>query len=108
MRIIDKQEGWIGHRLNLLGIRVYRDRCQLVAKTGDKWMTLGPSRSLPVAVPRNAEELASAASDPLLITAYQYMGECPDSDLAYLLAQTKNVDDVLNGRECSRQFPIPV
>src|SRR3569832_2077929 len=53
--IKNKEERWIGHRLNILGIRVYRGACFLVARTDDAWMTLGPSRRLPVQVPRNAE-----------------------------------------------------
>jgi hypothetical protein len=86
---INRDEGWIGYRLNILGIRVWPDKCQLVAKSGTEWVTLGPPRPLPVQVPRNAEELARAAYDPLLLTAYQYIAGTPDSDLAEMLAQRK-------------------
>ena len=96
MTVINKQEGWIGHRLTQLGIRVWPDRCQLVAKTGEQWMTLGPPRKLPLKVPRSAAELRDAANDPLLITAYQYMGEYPGADLAQLLAQKKDFSLALN------------
>jgi len=88
--VINREEGWIGHRLTQLGIRAWPDRCQLVAKTGDEWMTLGPARKLPVKVPANADELRQAANDPLLITAYQYMDQYPGADLAALLAQKKD------------------
>ena len=94
--IINKEEGWIGHRLNILGVRVWGDKCQLVAKTDREWMTLGPPRRLPIEVPRNADDLTRAAHDPLLITAYQYMAEYPHSALAALLSKTKDFDTVLN------------
>src|SRR5256885_1169101 len=96
--VINKQEGWIGHRLNILGVRVWGDStCQLVARTEGGWLPLGPPRSLPVAVPTNAEQLLNAAHDPLLITAYQYMAEYPHSDLAALLSKRKDFHTVLNG-----------
>jgi hypothetical protein len=94
--VINKQEGWIGHRLNILGIRVWADNCRLVAQTGGEWIVLGPPRLLPLKVPTNVEELARAAHDPLLITAYQYVTENPGTDLADLLAQRKDFQTALN------------
>jgi hypothetical protein len=97
VQIISKEEGWIGHRLNILGIRVWNDKCQLVAKVGEDWITLGPSRSLPLEVPADQDELINVASDPLLLTAYQYIAENPDCDLAALLSKKKDFDIALNG-----------
>src|SRR6185312_8063954 len=94
--VINREEGWVGHRLTQLGIRVWPDRCQLVAKSGEQWMTLGPPRKLPLKVPGNPAELVSAANDPLLITAYQYMGEYPGADLALLLARKKDFALAMN------------
>ncbi len=89
-------EGWIGFRLNILGIRVWRDgSCQLVAKNENQWVTLGPRRELPVQVPRTAEELKRAASDPLRLTAYQYVLEHQSTDLAELLGTRKTFDSAL-------------
>jgi len=68
--VINKEEGWIGHRLNILGVRVWADRCQLVATIDGGWMTLGAPRYLPLEIPKNAEDLVTAAHDPLLMTAY--------------------------------------
>jgi hypothetical protein len=45
-----------------------------------------------VQVPRTAEELKSAASDPLRLTAYQYVLEHQGTDLAELLAKRKTFD----------------
>lgn len=96
MVVIDRKEKWIGHRLNILGVRVADDHCQLVAKAGKDWITMGITRALPIRVPVTAEELLSAANDPLLITAYQYMAEYPDSNLARLLSKELDFDSVLN------------
>lgn len=96
---MDRNGRWIGYRLHIIGIRVWRDSCQLVAKSGSEWITLGSQRDLPVQVPRNAEELKAAASDPLVLTAYQYMTEHPESDLADLLAKRKDFEAALNGSQ---------
>ena len=99
MLIINKEEGWIGYRLNILGVRVWSDStCQLVAKSGGEWRTMGPARGLPVAVPTNAAELLSAVNDPLLLTAYQYMAEYPESDLAGLLSKRMDFETVLDSK----------
>jgi hypothetical protein len=95
--IFNKQDGWIGYRLNILGIRVWADKCQLIAKSADQWVVLGPQRPLPVDVPLTVEELARVAPDSLLITAFQYMAEHPHSDLAELLAQRKDIEAALHG-----------
>lgn len=96
--VVNKEEGWIGYRLNILGIRVWRDKCQLSARSGDEWMTLGAPRTLPVEVPRDTDELAQAADDPLLTMAFQYVAERPGTDLADVLAQRKKFDDALSAR----------
>jgi len=59
---------------------------------------MGPARGLPVAVPTNADELLSVVNDPMLLTAYQYMAEYPDSDLAALLSERKDFETVLNSK----------
>jgi len=97
LTIFNKQDGWIGYRLNILGIRIWADKCQLVAKSADQWVVLGPHRPLPVSVPVSVEELARVAPDSLIITAFQYMAEHPDSDLTAVLAQKKEFQSALNG-----------
>lgn len=95
MKVVNRRERWIGFRLNILGIRVWADGCQLVAKSGDQWVTLGQRRELPVEVPRTAEDLTEAASDPLRFTAYQYVSEHPGTDLAEVLGRQKDFDFAL-------------
>jgi|SRR5882672_10565510 len=95
MKVVNRGERWIGFRLNILGIRVWEDACQLVAKNEKQWVTLGQSRRLPVHVPRTAEELAETASDPLRLTAYQYVWAHPGSDLEELLAKRKTLESAM-------------
>jgi hypothetical protein len=95
VKVVNRRERWIGFRLNILGLRVWDDGCQLAARNGEQWVTLGPRRSLPVSVPVTATELEEVASDPLRLTAYQYVLEHPGSDLAELLAGQKSFDSGL-------------
>jgi hypothetical protein len=95
MKVVNRNERWIGYRLNILGIRVFEDACQLVAKSGEKWVTLGHRCDLPVNVPQNADELKEAAADPLRLTAYQYVSEHRDNELADLLAGRKDFDSAM-------------
>lgn len=95
MRVRNPAAGSISYRLNLLGIRVYPTWCQLVARSGDQWMPIGPPRELPVEVPSDAGDIGS---DTLLATAYQYDAERPGSDLREVLAQRKRFDQALADR----------
>jgi hypothetical protein len=92
MRIVHEAEQCIGYKLNLIGIRVYREHCQLVARIDGTWLPIGPPRKLPFLVPA---ELSEAGSDALLGTACQYKREHPATDLADLLAGRKTFDGAL-------------
>lgn len=94
MRVVNKLERYVSYRLNILGIRVWEDRCHLVARNRDgEWMQLGRAHSLPVRLPQDPAEIDA---DPLLLTAYQYDLERPGSDLRDVLSQTRAFDDALN------------
>jgi len=95
MRVVDRAARLIDYRLNILGIRVWEDACQLISRSAQEWSALGPRWDLPVHVPRNADELKAAAADTLRLTAYQYNSERPGSDLAEVLSKTKNFDSAL-------------
>ena len=91
MKVVNRSEGWVCYRLNILGIRVWQEgSCQLIAMNRGHWDTLGPRWDLPVNVPETPEELKLAGSDTLRLTAYQYVAENPGSDLADVLAKRKN------------------
>jgi hypothetical protein len=80
--------------LNILGISVWQDRCQLVAKDqAGNWAPLGPAKALPIFLPQDPSEIEG---DALLLTAYQYEMERPGSDLRATLAQTRDFEEALN------------
>lgn len=90
MRVVDRAARQIDYRLNILGIRVWENACQLISRSGLEWGTMGPPRDLPVHVPQNAAELQAAAADTVRLTAYQYNAERPGSDLVEVLRKSKD------------------
>jgi hypothetical protein len=90
MKVANAEVRSIDYRLNILGIRVNDQSCQLIAKTSDEWGPIGPRTDLPVDVPQNAEELKAAATDPLRLTAYQFNAENPGSDIVEVLNKSKD------------------
>jgi hypothetical protein len=98
MRFVDQQERFIDYRLNLLGIRVWPHCCQLVSRSGNEWITLGPKWDMPVEVPRWSGDLKDAATDTLRMTAYQYDVERPGSDLVEVLGGMKSFCAALRER----------
>lgn len=93
MRVPDRNSGCVGYRLNIIGVGVWKDYCQLLAKDRfGVWQPFGPTRPLPVVVPADP---AGIMSDPLLLTAYHYNKEHPGSDLIALLARHKVFDEAL-------------
>lgn len=99
MKVAHQRERWIGYRLNILGIRVWENDCQLVAKTrGDLWGTIGARRPLPVHIPQTVDELRTASVDSLRITAYQYAAAERESDIVQVLCQEKDFDVALRDK----------
>ena len=95
-RFSDPKHRFIAYRLNILGIRVREQQCQLVAKNArGEWTPLGPSRPLPVVLPANASDIGS---DALLLTAYQFDTERPGSDIRAVLAQSLPFEEALRTR----------
>ncbi len=96
MRIVNAASQSIDYCLNLLGIRVWENRCQLIAKDGAAWMPLGPERDLPIQVPGNVKDLGGAAEDALIMTAFQHQAEHPAADLVEVLAKEKHFSAALD------------
>ena len=102
MRVADVLNGSIDYRLNILGVRVWEGACQLIAKSGPGWETMGPRWDLPVQVPLNTDEVKAAAVDTLRMTAYQYQIERPGSDIVEVLGCVKDFKVALrNGLQAS-------
>jgi hypothetical protein len=94
MRVLNREAATIDYRLNLLGIRVWKDSAQLIAKrSGNQWDTIGPRQSLPVRFPHILSELSAA--NAFVVTAYQYDNEYPGSDLRAVLALEKDFDKAI-------------
>jgi hypothetical protein len=94
VRITYPSAKYIGFKLNLLGIRVSSDDCQLLAKDGNgRWSPLGPPRPLPIDLPTDPSKIGP---DALILTALQYDSERPGSDLRALLAKKKDFEAALN------------
>jgi CheY-like chemotaxis protein len=85
-RSADADARHIDYCLHLLGIRIWKDACQLIAKVDNGWVTIGPSRDLPVDLP--AEVLASAG-DSFILTVWQYEQEHPGTDIRQVLSRQK-------------------
>jgi len=95
VRIPDRNSKCISYQLNILGVKVWRDRCQLIAKdSSGRWQTIGAPRQLPVLISPHAEP---DQSDTISLAARQYHFERPGSDLCEVLAQTKDFDVALTG-----------
>lgn len=90
VRVASPGGRFIDYRLNILGIRVWENSCQLISRSGEEWTTIGPRWDLPMHVPQNSEELRAAAAEPLRLTAYQYCADSPGSDLARMLSQVED------------------
>jgi hypothetical protein len=73
--------------MNLIGIRVFRNFCQMMAHIDSEWEPVGSPRALPVEVPDDAEHIRS---DALLATISQYDKEIPGSDLKDVLARRRD------------------
>lgn len=103
MRVANSADRSVGYLLNLLGIRVWRDRCQLISRNRNgEWVPIGMPRPLPVEVPSQIE---SADSDALILTAYQYDYERPGSDLLDVLSQKKDFDAALGENSQANSAP---
>jgi hypothetical protein len=102
MKVVDRTEGWVCYRLNILGIRVWQEgSCQLIAIHRGHWDTLGPRWDLPVNVPETPEELKLAGADTLRLTAYQYVTTHPETDLADVLAKRKDFEMAMQTSDAS-------
>ena len=94
-RHADIERRHIDYCLNITGIRVSRNVCQLMAKVDGRWDLIGLLRALPVEVPHDAASVAAAGDDPVRLIAYQYEREYPGRDLRAVLEKAKDFDVAL-------------
>ena len=99
LRVIDREAQQIDYRLNLLGVRVWRSACQLIAKGQGTWASVGPKRSLPIDIPYDEQTLSEAGSDALRLTAWQYEREHSGTDIRAVLSGKKDFDTALKDHD---------
>lgn len=90
MRVVNRDKRYITYTLNILGLRVFEGVCELVARDGNDWVSIGNTKPLPI---RMSDHNDSA--DPLLLTISQYTATFPDSDLVPVLEGRRSVDQAL-------------
>jgi hypothetical protein len=95
-RYADKTRHHIDYCLNLLGIRVWERRCQLIARLDGEWTFLGPPRDLPIYVPNDLAALRSVGTDALRVTAWQYCQDHPGTDIREVMSLSKPFDTALD------------
>lgn len=83
--IVDYEVQQIDYHLNLLGVRVWKSACQLIARGQGKWTSIGPKRRLPIDIPHDTLTLHEAGSDALRLTAWQFEREHPGQDIRAVL-----------------------
>jgi DNA-binding response OmpR family regulator len=86
-RVEDRNAQHVDYYLGVLGIRVTKSTCRLLAKVGNGWQELGPDRSLPIALPSTPSEVLVARDDLVALMAWQYEHEHPSTDLRATLTR---------------------
>ncbi len=80
-----------------LGLRLRKDRCQLIAPVDSEWMEVGPQLELPLDVPSSVEDFQATedVSDAFRGAAFRYELEQPGSDLVAVLNKEKIFENAL-------------
>jgi len=93
MKVVDRRSTVIDYRPpdHRLGLRVWKDRCQIIAPFGSEWTGVGPQLQLPLEVPRSVEEFLTDEGDSNAVsaTAFRYELVEPGSDLFEVLKKEK-------------------
>jgi hypothetical protein len=95
LRITDRKAQHIDYHLNILGVRVWKSACQLIARGQGKWASIGPKRNLPIDIPNDEPTLHKAGADSLRLTAWQFEREHPGTDIRAVLSGKKDFETAL-------------
>jgi hypothetical protein len=79
------------------GLRVWKDRCQIIAPVGREWAGVGPQLALPLEVPYSTEHFHAKEDAPnaIRVTVIRYDLEQPGSDLRAVLTKEKTFEQAL-------------
>ena len=98
MRIVNSANAAIDYRLRRRneGLRVWKDRCQIIAPFGSEWTTVGPQLELPLEVPTSVDDLrADDTRNAIRVAAFFYELQQPGSDLFAVLMKEKTFESAL-------------
>ena len=100
MRIVNRADATIDYRLlrRHEGLRVWKDRCQIIAPLGSEWTAVGPQLELPLEVPSSVEDFRNAedARNTIRVAAFFYELQQPGSDLFAVLMKEKTFESALH------------
>ena len=98
MKLVNHRSSFIDYRSRRhFGLRVWRDRCQIIASVGSEWTGVGPQLELPLEVPSSVEDLPAWKGDKsaLRVVAFRYELIEPGSDLLEVLKKDKPFEEAL-------------
>jgi hypothetical protein len=103
MKVVNLISATIDYRSHRnLGLRVWKDRCQIIAPIDSGWVEVGPQLKLPLEVPSTAEDFQAAdfqaaedVSNALSGAAFRYELEQPGSDLLAVLTKETTFENAL-------------
>ena len=103
MKVVNLSTATIDYRSRRnLSLRVWKDRCQIIAPINSEWVEVGPQLELPLEVPNSAEDFQAAdfltaedVSNALRGAAFRYELEQPGSDLMAVLNKVKAFENAL-------------
>ena len=78
-------------------MRVWKDRCQLIAKLGKEWAEVGPQLELPLEIPSSVEDFQTSdeTASVVRVAAFRYELEQPGTDLFEVLSKEKKFEKAL-------------
>jgi hypothetical protein len=98
MKLVNHRSSFIDYRSRRhFGLRVWRDRCQIIASVGSEWTGVGPQLELPLEVPSSVEDLPAwnGEKSALRVVAFRYELVEPGSDLLEVLKKDKPFEEAL-------------
>jgi hypothetical protein len=99
MRIVNRSNATIDYRIHRRneGLRVWKDRCQVIAPLRGEWTAVGPQFELPLEVPSSVEDFRTAEDtrNAVRVAAFFYELQQPGSDLLAVLMREKTFEGAL-------------
>ena len=98
MKVVNSSTATIDYRSRRnLGLRVWKDRCQIIAPLDSEWVEVGPQLELPLEVPSSVEDFQATEDVPSALrgAAFRYELEQPGSDLVAVLNKEKTFENAL-------------